>query len=67
MHRALQKSFDEPCDCTGLHFIQRDVERKVARSQLGSINLEEEEKKNSSGHQSKAVDRDSELYEVVFT
>lgn len=46
VQRAVQKIFDEPCDCTGLHFIQRDVERKVARSQLGSINFEEEEKKN---------------------
>lgn len=58
--RVVQKIFDEPHDCTGLHFIHR--ERKVAQSQLGSINLEERErnreknkKKPSSGHQSKRL------------
>lgn len=40
--KVVQKIFDEPHDCTGLHFIHR--ERKVAQSQLGSINLEERER-----------------------
>lgn len=71
--RVVQKIFDEPHDCTGLHFIHR--ERKVAQSQLGSINLEERERNREKNKKKtliwsskqKAVDRNGELYEVTFT
>lgn len=72
--RVVQKIFDEPHDCTGLHFIHR--ERKAAQSQLGSINLEERERNREKNKKKKtliwsskqkAVDRNEELYEVTFT
>lgn len=49
---------------------ERNAERKVAPSQLGSINLKEErrreKKKISYGHERKR-ERDSELYWLAFT